>query len=179
MNNVDLELRPLQVADADSFKRAVNEFAVKEPDFSFAFNFNPNGSFVEYVQLLENWTKGVNLPDNFVPNTFLVAVVDSDIVGRVSIRHELNDFLAKVGGHIGYGVIPSRRRKGYGNLMLKLSLPIASALGISNILITCDDNNLGSRKIIENNGGVFEGLYQDAQMDVAKRRYWIDAEHTM
>ena len=174
MNSAGLEIRPLRDTDESAFHQAIKDNDEEESDFVFAFNFNTNDNFHEYVKLTEKWAQGESLPERFVPNTFLVAVVDGKIVGRVSIRHELNDFLFRLGGHIGYGVVPSERRKGYGAIMLQLALPVARSVGISKVLVTCDDDNDASRKIIEKNGGVFDGLCEDATTRVPKRRYWID-----
>lgn len=94
--------------------------------------------------------------------------VDGDeYVGRMSIRHQLNDWLREVGGHIGYDVRASRRRQGHATAMLAAALPIARDLGIASALLTCDDDNVASRLVIERNGGVF----QDARD--GKLRYWV------
>jgi predicted acetyltransferase len=82
-----------------------------------------------------------------VPATFLVAVVDSGLVGRISIRHELNAFLMDFGGHIGCGVRPVHRRRGYATEMLRQALVIARAEGVDRILVTCDDDNTASTVI--------------------------------
>jgi predicted acetyltransferase len=169
-----LIIRPLNIDDEIAFKLAVSEFKNKEPDFEFAFKYEHSMPFSDYVQMLERWALGLNLPDKFVPNTFLVGVIGNRIVSRISIRHELNDFLASVGGHVGYGVVPSERKKGYGTKMLNLVFPVAANLGISRLLITCDDDNLGSIKIIENNGGIFESLIRDTNSMKMKKRYWIE-----
>lgn len=101
---------------------------------------------------------------------------DTDtFVARGSIRHDLTEHLRHIGGHIGYAVRPSERRKGYGTEILRLMLPEAKRLGINPVLITCDADNVGSRKIIERNGGQFENAvqyYRDNEI-VLKRRYWI------
>lgn len=93
-------------------------------------------------------------------------------IGKVNIRHRLNKNLLKAGGHIGYTIRPSERRKGYGTLILRLALPKAKALGIKKALITCYEDNIGSRKIIEANGGVLEDTATTNE-GVVKRRYWI------
>ena len=174
MKSSQLKLRPLRPEDEASFKNAIAAFRNEIPPFEFAFDFDESIPFAAYVQKLAGWPLGQNLPDNFVPSSFWVGVVDRQIVGRLSLRHCLNDFLARIGGHIGYGVIPSCRRKGYATAMLKQALPICSSLGIGKVLITCDIGNRGSRKVIEHCGGVFERLTDEPQLDVQKRRYWID-----
>jgi len=95
---------------------------------------------------VQSWPRGL---EGFVPSSYLVAVVSGKIVGRVSIRHELNDFLRAYGGHIGYGVVPSERRKGYATEILKLALLICRALNLEKIMIRCDCDNTGSMKVIE------------------------------
>jgi predicted acetyltransferase len=93
--------------------------------------------------------------------------------GRVSIRHELNEFLTNFGGHIGYGVRPAYRRRGYASEILTQALIIARAEGIDRVLITCDQQNTASAKIIEAHGGVLEDVRPDPA-GPPKRRYWIE-----
>ena len=102
-----------------------------------------------------------------VPCTTLWWIDGDDYLGRLAIRHELNDFLLDVGGHIGYDVRPSRRREGHATEMLKKSLPWALALGIDPALVTCDDDNTGSIRVIEAAGGELEDVRG------TKRRYWV------
>src|SRR4029453_4507162 len=109
--------------------------------------------FSRYLEVLAEHERGANLPPNHVPTTFLFAFVATMIVGRVSIRHVLNAFLDRVGGHIGYVVVPKFRRLGYATTILRLSVQIAGEkLGIGRILVTCDDDNMGSIRTIEKNG---------------------------
>lgn len=101
MNSSRLTLRFLCPEDDVSFKNAVAAFRNATPPFEFAFDFDESISFEAYAQKPGGWPLGQDLPDKFVPSTFLVGVVDGQIVGRVSLRHCLNDFLARIGGHIG------------------------------------------------------------------------------
>lgn len=176
MQSDKLTLRQLRPEDEVSFWKAVTAFKQERPPFEFAFDFDESNSFLEYIKKLEGWSSGKGLPDKFVPNTFLVGVVDGQIVGRLSIRHHLNDFLENIGGHIGYGVVPSYRQRGYATEMLRQSLPICVSVGITSVLITCDTDNVGSQKVIEKCGGIFESLTDDSQLSVQKRRYWIHTE---
>ena len=104
----------------------------------------------------------------YVPCTNLWIVEGGTFLGSLAIRHELNEFLLNEGGHIGYSVRPSARRRGHAAAALAAALPIARNLGIPRVLLTCDDDNAGSRATIEKNGGVYEDTRH------GKRRYWID-----
>jgi predicted acetyltransferase len=174
MSTGKLELRMLRTEDECSFKRAVGEFKHEIPPWQFAFGFDDSIAFSDYVNQLEGHSRGVGVPERWVTNTFFVGVVDGVIVGRLSLRHSLNDFLARVGGHIGYGVIPSQRRRGHATEMLRQAIPICASLGIPSALITCDEHNVGSRKVIETCGGIYEGMIDCQESGIPKRRYWID-----
>jgi predicted acetyltransferase len=106
-------------------------------------------------------------PEGWVPGTILWYVVDEQFVGQLDIRHELTPALREVGGHIGYEVRPSARRRGHATRMLALSLPIAQSLGIDRALLTCDPANVASQKVIEANRGVRD------RPTHTKFRYWI------
>ena len=173
INQKDLKLRPLHSKDEKSFKEAVRVFKKEEPPFEFAFGFNEAECFDDYIKRLKNWSEGKELPAGWVPSTFLVGVVEGRIVGRISLRHCLNDFLEKVGGHIGYGVVPRKRNRSYATEMLKKSLPFCSSVGLKKVLITCDTDNTGSERVIEKCGGIFEGITDDPELKVQKKRYWI------
>ena len=108
-----------------------------------------------------------------MPTTFLVAEVDGQLVGRSSIRHELNDFLRREGGHIGYGVLVEHRRRGYPTEMLRQSLIVAQGGRRRPFLVTCDHDNVGSATVIERCGGVLHSVI-DCEDGIPKRRYWID-----
>ncbi len=111
-------------------------------------------------------------PTGHVPCTYYWVVDDADpgtYLGSLSIRHRLTPFLLDVGGHIGYSVRPSARRRGVATAALAAALPEAAALGIHRVLVTCDDDNVGSARVIEANGGVLEDVRN------GKRRYWIRA----
>jgi predicted acetyltransferase len=110
-----------------------------------------------------------------VRSTFLFAFVSGRIIGRVSIRHFVNAFLERAGGHIGYVVVPEFRRRGYATLILGQALQIADEkLGISRVLVTCDGDNLGSIRTIEKCGGVLENIISGPDLEKPKRRYWIE-----
>lgn len=96
-----------------------------------------------------------------------------NVVGAVNIRHRLNDKLLQSGGHIGYGIRPSARRKGYATVQLELALRKARELGIGSVLLVCDRSNIGSEKTIRNNGGRFDSEVTEEDGSIVKR-FWID-----
>jgi predicted acetyltransferase len=127
-------------------------------------------AFRDYV----DWLRGQALEDSpraagMVPSTTLWWVSDQDFLGRISIRHRLTPHLRDYGGHIGYDVRPTARRRGHATAMLAAAMPVARGLGIDPVLVTCDEDNVGSRKTIEANGGALED-----QRGV-KLRYWVPA----
>ena len=109
-----------------------------------------------------------------VPATLYFLVDEKNkICGALDIRHELNEYLEKFGGHIGYGIAPSERKKGYGKIQLKLALEKVKKIGLKKILITCDDNNIGSAKTIEACGGIYNDTLADAEANRIKR-YFVE-----
>lgn len=107
------------------------------------------------------------------PKTHLWAIADERFVGRIAIQHELNDALRIEGGHIGYDTVPSFRGHGVATEMLRQALPIARALGLTTVLLTCDDTNVASIRVIENNGGSLQATRMLAQNRPLKRYYSI------
>ena len=113
-------------------------------------------NFSLFIKSFSDESKGIGLVGTRVPQTTYWLVDDSEYIGRVSLRHTLNDNLRNVGGHIGYDIRPSMRGKGFGTEALRLVLPKAKELGIQKVLLTCDSTNIASKKIIESCGGIFE-----------------------
>lgn len=141
---------------------------------NFLHYYEEGMSFRRYLELLAEQERGERLPANHVPSTFLFAFAGTRIVGRVSIRHALNPYLERFGGHIGYVVVPEYRRQGHATAILRQSLQIArQKLGLTRVLVTCDDDNVGSIRTIEKNGGVLESIVAGPDGDQPKRRYWI------
>lgn len=112
--------------------------------------------------------------DGLVPDTtfFCIDEQRNIIVGAVNIRHYLNEYLLLHGGHIGDGIRPSERRKGYATQMIGLALEECKKFGIKKVLMVCDKDNIGSMKSIIKNGGILENeLNENGKIE---QRYWID-----
>ncbi len=141
--------------------------------FIFGMGLEASMPWDAYLKHLDDEKAGVGLAPGRVPGTFLVADVAGEIVGRSSIRHCLNAFLEREGGHIGYGVLPQHRRRGYATEILRQSLIIARAAGVDRVLVTCDDDNVGSRTVVERCGGLLDSVVQVDSRPTPIRRYWI------
>jgi predicted acetyltransferase len=155
-----------------SYQIALKEFHDEGRDLEYR-GLKKGESFADFVGRLENFKLGKGLPESYVPETILWLVDDNDYIGEASIRHSLTDSLLKWGGHIGYFIRPSKRQMGYGKEILKLALKEAKKLGISKVLVTCDETNIGSYKIIEANGGILENAFEMGEGKPRKLRYWI------
>jgi predicted acetyltransferase len=142
---------------------------------SFLHGYTEGLPLGRYLERLAEHERGLNLPSpRHVPSTFLFAFVGPRIVGRVSIRHSLTATLERTGGHIGFVVVPEFRRRGYATAILRTALPLArEKCGTNRLLVTCDDDNVGSIKTIERNGGVLENVVTGSDLPTPVRRYWI------
>ena len=128
--------------------------------------------FNSLVESLKGYSNGIGLPDGFVPcTTFWLKNNEKKVLGAIEIRHQLNDYLLFRGGHIGYGIRPSERNKGYASNMLGMALEYCKIIGLTNVLITCSSNNIGSIKTIVKNGGIFDS--EDIEKDEFFQRYLI------
>lgn len=124
-------------------------------------------TWLEDTWRLENEPRG-----NYVPaDTWFWFDGDGRMAGMITLRHMLNDFLLRVGGHIGYGVRPSMRRQGHATAMLAAVLPRARELGLTRVLVSCHRENVGSARTIQKNGGMLENeIVEDGRI---VQRYWI------
>jgi len=159
-----------------SFLKGLEEYKVNGEEYSF---LTQSIDFDEHLQQITDHALGKNLPENWVPATTLWLAENEEWLGKINIRHSLTPHLLSQGGHIGYTLRPSARGKGFGTKMLERGLIEAKKISLDKVLITCDDKNIASARIIEKNGGVLENIVerQDGELEGIQegktRRYWI------
>ena len=143
--------------------------------FTFLLDWAEDMEWTDFIVLLSHQRRGIShLPDR-VRAVQLAADVDGQVVGRASIRFELNEALTHQGGHIGFGVLPHFRRRGYATEILRQSVVVARSEGVARLLLTCHDDNVGSASVIEACGGHLETVIPSVAGQLALRRYWIGA----
>jgi predicted acetyltransferase len=117
-----------------------------------------------------------NAPPGELPYEDLWLMENDEWIGKLTLRTTINARYLHAGGHIGYEIRPSKRRQGYGTILLRMGLELARKRGLQRVLLTCDETNLGSRKVIENNGGQLENSVEVEGQTVLKMRYWINLD---
>ena len=142
--------------------------------------------FGDFVRDLLNLDSDTSLPRGWQQDRVFWLVGQGEYLGQTSIRPQLSSrYLLTYGGHIGYSIRPSQRRQGYGTRILALALDQARQLGLQRVLITCNSDNIPSKKIIEHNGGKFESSMvmpahllraegRQVKGKIDKLRYWIE-----
>jgi predicted acetyltransferase len=168
-----LVLRELTAADEAAFLNGYEDWKNEELSW-YSFVWKPGMPMSEHLQKLTDNKDAHKIPIHFVPNTMLYAFVNHQIVGRLSVRHYLNDHLLARGGHVGYAVSPQHRQKGYATEILKQGLNFCRTLDLDKILVTCSDSNTASWKVIEKLSGHLENKISDPQKNELIRRYWIN-----
>lgn len=130
--------------------------------------------FPAYIQQCSDEALGRNLtPDRVPQSTFWLVRNKQRILACSRLRHTLNPFLEEVGGHIGYDVRPSERRRGYGTQILRLTLDKAREVGLKRLLVTADSSNVASWRVIEKNGGVLRSEAVSQHTGELLRKYWV------
>lgn len=165
-------LRELTEQDQLAFEKLLDEWDGAF-GFSLLYDLVAEKDFQSYLKIISDIRDGKNLTDNYVPVTSLFAFENDVIVGKVSVRHYLNQHLENYGGHIGYTVLPDFRRQGHATEMLRQSLNFCRVVGIKKALLICDEENSASAKVIQNNGGVLENIYEPLDGSPKKMRFWI------
>lgn len=161
------------IAHSKSFGEALEEMRHAE-GLAFWKDVGSPDNIEKYIWIRIEHSKGRSLPDGWIPATTYWLLDKGEFIGETTIRHELTEHLRTVGGHIGYWIRPSKRKQGYGKDILRLGLEKAKNLGIQKVLVTCDETNLASRKIIEANGGIFEEARDMGKKLPRKLLFWCD-----
>jgi predicted acetyltransferase len=169
---MNLVLRELTEQDESAFFDGMKEW-IGESAHWYSFAWKEGMTYQEMLKILKDERNGVNLRPNRVPHTMLYGFVENKIIGRLSVRHILNDHLKYRGGHIGYAVGPSFRRKGFATEMVRQGLGYCKSLGITSVMVTCADDNEPSWKIVEKFNGKLEDKVWDYEDNELIRRYWI------
>ena len=115
-----------------------------------------------------------DLPQDTVPSSQFLSIVNGRLIGLINIRHRLTPDLLMNGGHIGYSIHPDERRKGYAIEQLRLGLIEAKNIGLEKVLVTCDKSNIASSKVIKKVGGILENEVISSDNNEIVQRYWIE-----
>ena len=162
--------------DRERLLDMVNEINEYDANFEGMDHIGGIDDYNVFLKKLEKWKHQERINFNYSPQTTFGVFDDEKLVGGFVLRHTLKGALINHGGNIGYLVRPSERKKGYGKILLKLALEKASCIGLEKVLITCRNDNIGSIKVIESNGGIYENDYYDESLGKTYRRYWIECK---
>ena len=174
--NCDIVLVRPTIANKEQVMNYRNQFLENNQSFDGCAGLEDCETYEEWLDFEGRLSKKYG--DDYTPNTLFLGIRKSDnkLVGLIDLRHRLSPFLLKYGGHIGYSVAVDERRKGYAKQMLMLLLDECRKLGLEKVLLTCDKENIGSRKTILSGGGKLENeVKDDAQLSDSGiiQRYWI------
>ena len=161
---------------ADEIIKYKEESLAESPIINGSAGLNRFSSIEDWLEELKKRSSEDTVPKGLVPSSTYLAVREKDnyIVGMIDIRHYLNEYLTQAGGHIGYGVRKTERNKGYAKQMLKLALEKCKELKIKKVLITCDEDNIASEKVILSANAKLEDIRNvDGEN---KKRFWIDLQ---
>lgn len=171
----ELYLRVPTIEDKESILDYKEEFETCNDYLAGTGSINLFNNFEEWFQKFKNDLSIETCGEGRVPATQYLTFRKSDnkLVGMIQIRHSLNDYLLKFGGHIGDSVRPTERNKGYATEQIRLALLECKKLGLHKVLITCNKNNLASARTIVKNGGVLENELEKSEQEIFQR-YWIE-----
>jgi len=168
MRNMTIELQKLSLEDGEDIYQMLQEIPASENGFENHFYGLIFSEYKQKLKLKDEESRGKNLSPGYVQQTLFWLYVNDRPVGVSKLRHQLTEQLREHGGHIGYGIRASERGKGYATKMLELTLIEAKKLGINEVLITCNPDNIASQKVVLKNKGVLEKKTEDSYY------YWID-----
>ena len=159
---------------ADEIIKYKEESLKESPLINGSAGLNRFSSIEDWLEELKKRSSEATVPEGLVPSSTYLGIREKDnyIVGMIDIRHYLNEYLTQVGGNIGYSVRKTERNKGYAKQMLKLALEKCKELKIKKVLITCDEDNIASEKVILSANAKLEDIRNiDGEN---KKRFWIE-----
>lgn len=177
--------RFLHVIPNSSHEEQAREYI--EEHYRYNSNINGSGGLHRYLDNYQAWLdrleeyRNIEPDDNRVPadTYFLVRESDNRIIGMLNLRRVLNQRLINCGGHIGYGIRPTERRQGYNEINLYLGLLRSQELGIDEVILDADEDNIASWRTIEALGGIHSNDYYDQEDECMVRRYIINVDNSI
>ena len=165
-----VKLKELSINDGKKIYDMLQDIEKEKNGFHNEANGLTYKEFETYLKSNKRMAEGKDLPEGYVPQTLYWLWIEDKVVGMGKLRHHLNDNLRKKGGHAAYAVRKTKKKKGYGKLILRELIKKAKGKGIDRLLLTCDSDNIASRKIIEANNGILEEIEDE------ECKYWIDVD---
>jgi predicted acetyltransferase len=162
-----VRLKELRLNDGEKIYNMLQDIEKEKNGFHNEANGLTYNEFKTYLKSNKKMVEGKDLPEDYVPQTLYWLWIEDKVVGMGKLRHYLNDNLRKKDGHAAYAVRKSERKKGFGKLILRELIKKAKDKKIDRLLLTCDTDNIASRKIIEANNGKLEGIENE------ECKYWI------
>lgn len=180
----ELYLKEPTMEEKEELEKMIREFSLANDEYQFeglgSFKKIYEASFKEFYKGLEENKHISEINPNWANQTSYVLIdKNGHIYGAANLRHELKGKLFEIGGHISYAIRPSERKKGYGVLQLSLLLKKAKEMGIKKVLITCRENNIGSKKTMEKFSGKPDTLVPSMYDGIMEYRYWIDVDKSL
>ncbi len=166
-----VELRELSINDGKNIYNMLQDIKREENGFHNEAKGLKYSEFEVYLKSNKRMAKGKDLPEGYVPQTLYWLFVEENPVGMAKLRHYLNESLREKGGHAAYAIRKSERGQGYGKLILRELIEKAKEKDIRELLLTCDEDNMASRRVIEINGGKLDKI-KDGEC-----YYWIKELH--
>lgn len=161
------KLQKLSPSDDEDIYNFLQEIPAEQNGFHNTFNGMSYEEFKKELVVRNDESENLNIGEDRVPQSMFWMYADNEPVGFIKIRHYLNDYLKKHGGHMGYTVSPKYQGKGYATKMLELALIEAKKLWIDKVRLTCYSSNVASRRVIGKNGGILEGEKEGSL------RFWV------
>lgn len=169
-----LVIREFTYSDKEQLLDMVNEINSYDGNFEGLNNIGRIEDYDEFLSKLEDNKYQERIKPEYSPQTTFGVFIDDRLIGGFNLRHILKGNLINHGGHIGYLIRPSERKKGYGTQLLKCALNEAKKLGIEKVLISCRTENVASERVILNNNGIYENDFYEEETGKTFKRYWIE-----